>query len=462
MKLTVLLKFFKGDLNPFDASALECALELGDEVTVVAMAPPSALPALEGLTRLGVRAILLSDALYAGSDTLATSYVLSEALRRIEPDAVFAGRQSVDGDTGQVPPMLAERLGWGLVRSVMKQEGRVLTTRTGESFAVEKGNIYTFEKFACLRFPSIFSRAGKVEIWDNSVLSLCRDLVGQRGSPTKVVRSYESTVGKRSCRIIAPEELPFVIERSAKKRRSRDRELIPEDERIPLVYYLGDIGEELEPFAADTVRLGIPSSSAELSSTVESFGSAVVLFEDSPELAELAARCAVTVGAGICADCISFRYEEDRVILTRPALGGNVTADIECKERFTFATVRTARGGSSPLVIGVGRGAVERKEKLREIAALMGAELAATRSVVDSGEMPYSAQVGLTGRVIAPDVYLAIGISGAVQHTCAIAESGTVIAVNNDKNARIFDYADYGVVADTETIERILRKHYAG
>ena len=92
----------------------------------------------------------------------------------------------------------------------------------------------------------------------------------------------------------------------------------------------------------------------------------------------------------------------------------------------------------------------------------MGAELAATRSVVDSGEMPYSAQVGLTGRVIAPDVYLAIGISGAVQHTCAIAESGTVIAVNNDKNARIFDYADYGVVADTETIERILRKHYAG
>ena len=62
--------------------------------------------------------------------------------------------------------------------------------------------------------------------------------------------------------------------------------------------------------------------------------------------------------------------------------------------------------------------------------------------------LPYEKQVGLTGRTVSPKVYVAFGISGAVQHTCAIAGAGTVIAVNTDKNARIFDYADFGVVAD--------------
>ena len=68
--------------------------------------------------------------------------------------------------------------------------------------------------------------------------------------------------------------------------------------------------------------------------------------------------------------------------------------------------------------------------------------------MADSGILPYEKQVGLTGRTVSPKVYVAFGISGAVQHTCAIAGAGTVIAVNTDKNARIFDYADFGVVAD--------------
>ena len=61
-------------------------------------------------------------------------------------------------------------------------------------------------------------------------------------------------------------------------------------------------------------------------------------------------------------------------------------------------------------------------------------------------KMPYERQVGLTGRIIAPKIYVAFGISGAVQHTCAIEGATTIIAVNNDKEARIFDYADYGIV----------------
>jgi electron transfer flavoprotein alpha subunit len=72
--------------------------------------------------------------------------------------------------------------------------------------------------------------------------------------------------------------------------------------------------------------------------------------------------------------------------------------------------------------------------------------------VADSGKLPYEKQVGLTGRTVSPKVYVAFGISGAVQHTCAIAGAGTVIAVNNDKQARIFDYADYGIIDDVKNI----------
>ncbi len=74
-----------------------------------------------------------------------------------------------------------------------------------------------------------------------------------------------------------------------------------------------------------------------------------------------------------------------------------------------------------------------------------GYTLAASRALVDLGLAPYAWQVGLTGRTVAPKVYVAIGISGAVQHTCAIEQAKTVIAVNPDRNARIFDYADFGV-----------------
>ena len=162
MKITVLLKFYRGELNPFDAAALECALSLGAEVTALTMAPPSALPALEGITRLGARAVMLSDNAFAGSDTIATSYILAEALRGMEWDAIFAGRQSVDGDTAQVPPMLAQRLGLPLVRSVMSLGDGSVTTKEGEEIALDEKRIYTFEKIRTLRFPSIFSKKGSV------------------------------------------------------------------------------------------------------------------------------------------------------------------------------------------------------------------------------------------------------------------------------------------------------------
>jgi electron transfer flavoprotein alpha subunit len=87
-------------------------------------------------------------------------------------------------------------------------------------------------------------------------------------------------------------------------------------------------------------------------------------------------------------------------------------------------------------------------DKLKELAQRLNAQLGASRGLVDMNAVPYDLQIGLTGKTVSPKVYIAIGISGAVHHTCAIEGSNTVIAINPDKNARIFEYADYGIVAE--------------
>ena len=110
MKIVVCAKIIKGEINPFDACALETALRLSDDVTVVSMAPPSAINELTRLTRLGAKVISITDSAYAGSDTLATSYILSCAINKIDYDLIICGRQTIDGDTAQVGPSLATRL----------------------------------------------------------------------------------------------------------------------------------------------------------------------------------------------------------------------------------------------------------------------------------------------------------------------------------------------------------------
>ena len=88
MKILVCVKIIKGEINPFDACALEAALQMGGEVTVLSMCPPSAKDALAALTRLGAKVIMLCDNAFAGSDTLATSYILSSAVKRLEYDLI--------------------------------------------------------------------------------------------------------------------------------------------------------------------------------------------------------------------------------------------------------------------------------------------------------------------------------------------------------------------------------------
>ncbi len=451
-KIIVAVKYCGGDLNPFDGAALECALASGCEhITAVTMAPPGTAEKLSQLTRLGVRAVLLTDPAYAGADTLATAKTLAAFIKKEKPDFVFCGRQSVDGDTAQVPPCLSVLLGFEIVPSVLKVAGNTVYLRDGSKSQLTGGQVVTFERMAALRFPSIRSKRSPVEIIGNNILQLPAEECGQNGSPTRVIQSFENTSGRRKCTFISSSELDKVIAESLQ--RERKALAAYGGPKLKKAFYIGNVCMETERIAECAEEIPAARKSAEeIAREIKECGAKIVLWSDEPLMRVLAPQVAGLLNAGLCADCTGLETDGERLIMIRPAAGGNITAKIECRAQITMATIRTA-GGADNLVFSVGRGAENALEIIKSVAAKRNARLCCSRAVVDDGLLPYICQVGLTGQVVAPKVYVALGISGAVQHMCAVECAGTIIAVNRDKNARIFDFADYGILEDINNVE---------
>ena len=450
-KIVVLLKIYKGDLNPFDECALECALSLaGSDVTVLAMAPLAFKEKLEALTRLGVKAILISDPLYAGSDTVATSKVLAKAISKLNPDLIFAGRQSVDGDTGQVPSMLSELLGFDLFRKVMDVNDNSFSLRNGEEEVLENKQILTFEKFKLLRSPSIFSTKSEVEVWDNSILGFKDGVVGLKGSPTQVIKSYENTSDRRFCEFVDYSELDKVIQKALKTEKNVNEVKV---NKAPLIHYIGNIKDVAQKYAKKVQEIDIEGLSiSEICTRIAEISPKIILWEENDKFKPIAAKVAVRLNVGLCADCTSFDYSNGQFVITRPALGGDVFADIICSSSISMATTKNLDDKKQDVAITVGRGGIKYYEQIKKLAKKYNAAVYCSRPIADEGLMDYSLQVGLTGIMINPKVCITIGTSGAVQHIAGIKKSQTIIAINNDKKAKIFDYADYGILMDAKDI----------
>ena len=210
-------------MNPADRCALLHAVALageGDTVTAVSMGPPSAEDTLREAVALGAgEGILLRDNAFAGSDTLATSRVLAAALRRIDPDLVLCGRRTVDGETGQVGPQLAVRLGMSCVANATgltlrpgAVEARRLTSDRIETVEAPLPAVVTvMETLDVTALPSLTglrrAAAAKILCWDRETLGLDPEICGQNGSPTSEVRCYTSESGLRTPRMLfTPEE----------------------------------------------------------------------------------------------------------------------------------------------------------------------------------------------------------------------------------------------------------------
>ena len=442
-----------GEISPFDASAYEAALRFKDaEVILLSMAPLSAKDFLLNLTRLGAKkAVLLNDKAFAGADTLATAYTLSLAIKKIKPDLVICGRQTLIGDTGQTGAMLSAFLDIPLVTNVMGIEELAddflnLSTRSEGDFAVIYPALISVERIYTLRLPRLRSKLGEVEILSAEDIGADVSLCGLSGSPTRVLESFENKSGKRRCKFITREELPSVIEASLKKVNESIDSMTKNGERLRGVCIVGEAPRGFAESISDDVTL-IPLADADkIIEEIKRLEPMAVLWGTDDRSKRLASIVAAKMRLGLCADCTALSCEGGELMMFRPALSGSVIAKIKSTTRPAMATVRTESSVGNDVIVATGFGVKDKLNEVKAFAESIGAGFSASRKLVDNGYAPYDMQVGLTGKTVSPPVYIAVGISGAVHHIVGMQRSGTVIAINPDKDAPIFEYADYGIV----------------
>jgi electron transfer flavoprotein alpha subunit len=277
--------------------------------------------------------------------------------------------------------------------------------------------------------------------------------------------------------------------------------------RLPLVGFV--IGHQIEGLAKETVACGADrvlvvddpalaqfqahAYTAAFKAAIVAAGPRIILAPATAGARDVAALAACDLGIGLASDCQDLSLDANGDLLAeRPVFSGNIIATVVFQDRPQMATVRArsfplpepdpARGGeTAPLAVDLagvqgweevlGLAATESGEvsvenantivaggrgvkgpegfaPIRELARVLGGAVGASRAAVDTGWIPYPHQVGQTGKTVRPDLYIACGISGAIQHLAGMSNARVIVAINKDQDAPIFNVANYGIVGD--------------
>jgi electron transfer flavoprotein alpha subunit len=581
-------------LNPLDLQALTFAYRMlgshdRSRIICLTMGPPQAREVLvDCIARGADGAVLLTDRAFAGADTVATSYALAQAIRRIERDIlksrdyiVVTGMQSVDGDTAQVPPQIAEELGIehiAYAQSFQWEGDQLLVKRIGpngmETITPKECPLLITTPVWSEPLYRTFHRSRSalsqtLHEWTAQAIEAESDRIGAKGSRTQVYRIFSPSEARdHECQYPGTmDELADLVEKSYRSGPAVGTEKTEEtytiDGKTPT--YRGEVWVyvELEDGQIKPVSLELLSEATKLAAClnekvgavllgsgveglckdliasgadkvyvadhpllktflpipykiaavelVDKYRPQIMIFGATPLGRELAPRIAYRACAGLTADCTRLEIGDHKkgdlsltAILkqTRPALGGNIMATIMTKESQTqMATVRpgvmklrppdshrtgeiirhtpklknddlkTALIGveefshksllpEAEIIVSGGRGLGSRANFDRYIEPLAAAfhqllnghtEVGATRMAVEEGFRDHSHQVGQTGQTVHPKLYVAVAISGAVQHVSGMQNSQIILAINKDPHARIFSHAHFGVVGDLES-----------
>jgi electron transfer flavoprotein alpha subunit len=563
--------------NPTDLHALEAALRTADEVWALSMGPPNAETALRQAVSLGAtRAILLCDRSLAGSDTWATANALAATIRSLGGcDVVMCGMSALDGETGQVGPQVATRLGWPQATGCesLAFEGTTVVARRIVEGGFERlrlplpAVLTIAETGFAPRYPTLMGRrqakVADVERLDVGDVGLDVSTVGLDASPTNVAHMEPVQLPEPFCRFVGSDGLTvdgligalvevgaltvprdrstpldestmtadlsptsFSAEPSVwvvcelHDRRSARVSLELLSKAVDLAPALGGgvgavvAGHDLGPavdeparYGADTVFVADDEALAPyraepharvIAQLAATHSPSAILFGATTTGRDLAPRVAAMLDTGLAADCTDLvvapwerrgvRYDA-LLHQIRPAMAGGVLATCVCPEaRPQMATVRpgvfelraaprqthiqvvpvaleptdlrvdvivretsTTDVGirDADVIIAGGAGCDAASWHLvEELATTLGGRVAASRGAVEAGLAPRALQVGQTGATVHPILYIACGISGALQHAVGMRTARTVVAINRDPEALIFRLAHFGIVAD--------------
>ncbi len=554
------------EMNPYCrravAEGVTLARATGGTCTVVTLGPPSAEDVLREAVAWGADAGLhLCDPAFEGSDTLATARALAAAVRAAGPfDLVLLGRNSIDGETGQVGPEVAELLDLAFGSGVRRLEdlGRCLHLELEHDDGTQEVEIALPAVLSVaerLCEPCKVGPEGRAAVAPDRITRMSAGELGSgpwgaAGSPTVVgaARPMEHARVHRILRGTVEHQVQAAV-RELRGLGALDHSSPRSAPASPSAADADGTGERGAPASravAVLVEPGRPEVARELlggaarlgrdigaevhalcpgdtgtdswadcgadrvvmlagSGVAEDVADAVVAYVGAtapwavlaPSTAfgrEVAGRAAAATGCGLVGDAIGLSVRDGRLVAAKPAFAGALVADITSRSPTQMVTVRpgvlpapTARPhdaatvahpvgtrgrvwvlgehrdddvetlARADVVIGVGAGvSPEEYEQLNPLAALLGAELAATRKVTDRGWMPRARQIGLTGRSIAPRLYVALGLSGKFNHMVGTRAAGTILAVNTDPGAPVFTQCDLGIVGDWHEVVPLL------